>query len=60
MGLIYLLASKVYEQFKVWPKMIPVITDSKKYKFIKKGKSINRELLDLFEICRTNSTPTLL
>jgi len=40
--------------------MIPVMTESKKYKFIKKGKSINCELIALFEMCKKNSRPTLL
>lgn len=40
--------------------MIPVLADSKKYKFIKKGKSINYELVSLFEACKRNISPTLL
>lgn len=48
MALVYLLAMRVYEAFKCWPQMIPVITESKRYKFIKRGKAVEDELVRLF------------
>lgn len=49
MALIYLLAQRVYETFKCWPHMIPVIVESRKFKFIKKGGTLHHELVTLFE-----------
>jgi hypothetical protein len=48
MAFVYLLASRVFEDFGIWPKMIPVRTDIR-FKFIKKGKSLERELVRLFD-----------
>lgn len=49
MALIYLLAMRVNTEFNVWPKMIPVMTESRRYKFIKKGGDLNTELVRLFD-----------
>ena len=48
MALMYLQALRVFEECKVWPNMIPVIVESRKYKFVKKGKDLNHELAGLF------------
>lgn len=49
MALIYLLSMRVFEKFNCWPQMIPVITDSRRYKFVKKGGKVEMELARLFE-----------
>jgi hypothetical protein len=49
MALIYLLSMRIYEKFNSWPQMIPVITESKRYKFIKKGNKLEQELVRLFD-----------
>lgn len=50
MALIFLLAMRVYETFKCWPHMLPVIVEARKFKFIKKGGTLYHELVTLFEI----------
>lgn len=37
MALIYLLAKRIKQKFEHWPRLIPVITESKRYKFLKRG-----------------------
>ncbi len=49
MALIYLMAMRVYERFNCWPQMLPVITQSKHYKFVKRGLKVELELARLFE-----------
>jgi hypothetical protein len=49
MALIYLLAMRVFEKFSCWPQMVPVITESKRYKFVKRGQRLELELARLFE-----------
>jgi hypothetical protein len=49
MALIYLLAMRVFEKFGCWPQMIPVITESKRYKFVRKGGRVELELARLFD-----------
>jgi hypothetical protein len=48
MALIYLLAMRVFERFNCWPQMLPVITESKHYKFVKRGLKVELELARLF------------
>ena len=49
MCIIYLLAQAVYRDSGIWPFMIPVATAEGVYKFVKKGKSRNEELVRLFK-----------
>jgi hypothetical protein len=60
MALIYLLAIRIYEQFAAWPKMIPVMAESRRYKFIKKGKDLEFELIRLYEFVTKNQKYPLL
>ena len=49
MAIVYLLAMAVHKDMGFWPSMIPVKNAEGHYKFIKKGKTRNEELVKLFK-----------
>lgn len=48
MAIVYLLGLEVYNDLGYWPCMIPVYNFDKTFKFVKKGRSKNEEISNLY------------